>query len=552
MTSPVPPVAPPETLTPEQELTLLTTASQKMLATLDLRIIHRALIQAVTQALPATNHVAVVEYDITQNSLRFTEPRLPTLLNDHDQPHIYRTFTTGATFTLHARQADLAPAEADYLHQHQLTSLTLVALWHTTRRTGVLLLGQTSAPAYAPAELHLAEHLGRVAGLALHNARAFHDLTERQDRLTAILNSVTEGSIVIDAHGIVTLVNPQLEALWGVPALRLLDRPMTELLAEEDLRIAAKLGFTPEEVLELLHTIRAGLALNIEKRAYHIGERYVERTGAPILNQLERAIGWVILLRDKTEEYETQRLRQGLFDMIVHDLRSPLTSALTSIHILRDRLLIDTPLPAVRRALDAAQRACRRMLSLVNNLLDVTRLEAAGTLTVQRELVDWHSLVNDVLAELAPMAHETGIGLHNRVPPTLDMLMVDAEKMSRVLMNLVDNALKFTPSGGEVVVTAQTVTHAGRNWLQCSVLDTGPGIPPDYVDKIFDRFVQVANQSGRRSGTGLGLSFCKLAVEAHHGQIWVENRPTGGSAFHFRVPLESSSGAPGAFTHFIP
>lgn len=520
---------------PERELALMAIATHKLLGTLDLRIIHRVLVQTVSQLMQA-DQVAVVEFDASITGLRFTEPRSANAIDEADHPHVHRVFTTGEPSHFQHSTAQLTQAEVDFLHEQNIHQAELVALRHGTQTTGVLVLGYASARTLSDAEQQLAAQLAQLCGLALVNARAFNKLTERQDRLTAILNSVTEGSIVIDALGVVTLVNPQLKTLWGVPASRLLDKPITQLMAEPDLHIAAKLGFAEEELLELLVTIRAGLALNIEKRAYQIGNRYVERTGAPILNQLERAIGWVILLRDTTEEHETQRLRQGLFDMIVHDLRSPLTSALTSIHLLRDRLLIDTPHPAARRALDAAQKACRRMLALVNNLLDVTRLEASGKLTLQIESVDVYGLASDVIAELGPSAHEANITLNNSVSSALDTVLMDAEKMSRVLMNLVDNALKFTPNGGEVAVSAKMVELEGQRWLKWSVLDTGPGIPTEYLDKVFNRFVQVAGQNARRPGTGLGLSFCKLAVEAHGGKIWAENRLTGGSAFHVLLP----------------
>ena len=132
--------------------------------------------------------------------------------------------------------------------------------------------------------------------------------------------------------------------------------------------------------------------------------------------------------------------------------------------------------------------------------------------------------------------------LLNQVPPDLPPLWIDQDKVMRVFTNLIDNSLKFTPSGGRIALSAfveESPPRRGvmRRFAVCQVLDTGPGIPDEYRARIFDRFAQVKGRKGRRAGSGLGLAFCKLAVEAQSGRIWVENRPEGGSAFSFTLPL---------------
>jgi NtrC-family two-component system sensor histidine kinase KinB len=125
------------------------------------------------------------------------------------------------------------------------------------------------------------------------------------------------------------------------------------------------------------------------------------------------------------------------------------------------------------------------------------------------------------------------------VPETLPFLNLDGEKIERVLLNLVDNAIKFTPSGGKVCIRAYPPGTFGVSpgFVRVEVCDTGPGVPDEFKERLFDRFAQLDGQRGRRRGTGLGLTFCRLAVEAHGGLIWIEDQSHGGAVFAFSLPV---------------
>ncbi len=131
------------------------------------------------------------------------------------------------------------------------------------------------------------------------------------------------------------------------------------------------------------------------------------------------------------------------------------------------------------------------------------------------------------------------------IPDALPVLDTDADKIERVLLNLVDNAIKFTPAGGEVIVQAHPAgdRDAPDGYVRVEVKDTGPGIPDDSKERLFDRFTQLDGVRGRRRGTGLGLTYCRLAVEAHGGRIWVEDNPQGGAIFAFTLPLADMDGS---------
>jgi signal transduction histidine kinase len=175
----------------------------------------------------------------------------------------------------------------------------------------------------------------------------------------------------------------------------------------------------------------------------------------------------------------------------------------------------------------------------VNALLDISKMES-GAMVLKREPSNAYTIAETVAQELAPLALEMEVVVRNEIDSHLPLLDVDAEKIERVLLNLMDNAIKFTPGEGLVVINAHIeVPYNGAKPEQIcvSVKDTGPGIPDEYKTRLFDRYVQVEGRSGRRRGTGLGLTFCRLTVEAHGGKIWIEDNPQGGSIFMFTLPI---------------
>jgi signal transduction histidine kinase len=221
--------------------------------------------------------------------------------------------------------------------------------------------------------------------------------------------------------------------------------------------------------------------------------------------------------------------------MIVHDLRGPLTAITTSLKLLNEIAPADDPLGrAVKQTTEMSSRAVRKLLNLVDSLLDISKLES-GVIALEYEPTRLRSLCKAVTDELAPLAQELDVQLHVNVPETLPTLNTDPEKVERVVLNLVDNAIKFTPSGGRVVI--QAYPPGEEDFLRVEVRDTGPGIPDEHKERLFDRFAQIDGQRGRRRGTGLGLTFCRLAIEAHGGRIWVEDNPQGGAIFAFTLPV---------------
>jgi len=367
--------------------------------------------------------------------------------------------------------------------------------------------------------------------VAIENARLFQEITEARDRLQAILESTHDGIIMMDIQGRILLVNPPIERWAGVLRERVIGRTLPTLL-----RLAAHQN--PEAARTTFTQLRKALQQLAEEPTGVLQGEFDNPTGiaqafawvsAPVLDQQGRHIGRILVLRDITEAREAERVREDLISMIVHDLRGPLTAFLGGLETVIGQDL--GPLTGEQRfLLEAALDGGREMLGMVNTLLDIGRLEA-GRMPLHFAPVRVEQALRQALTHLNPLAQERRLSVQLEVPLELTV-RADAEKLIRVWENLIHNAIKHSYSDGTVRVGCRI--EAGR--ALCYVADYGVGIPKSLQERIFDKFVQV-DRAGAERGTGLGLAFCRLAVEAHGGRIWVESEEGKGSTFYFTLPL---------------
>jgi signal transduction histidine kinase len=264
-------------------------------------------------------------------------------------------------------------------------------------------------------------------------------------------------------------------------------------------------------------------------------ERHIERTLTPVRDLEEQIVGWLFIFRDISEEIELARLKDEMTHMLVHDLRSPLALLKGSLGLI-ETSFADRNEEEFGQLLGMAQRNSERMLDMVNELLEISKLES-GELKLHPEAVEVRSLLEDTAARHAVVAAHCKIALEIAVDPDLPAVYVDLSLITRVLNNLLDNAIKFTPDGGHIRLWSTPDPAPSTDHILIGVTDTGPGIPQEAHSQVFEKFQQIESVRGRRAGTGLGLSFCKLVVEAHAGRIWVESEPTQGSTFLMTLPL---------------
>jgi len=359
-----------------------------------------------------------------------------------------------------------------------------------------------------------------VAGIAT-------DLTERKlaeqysARLAAIVNSSQDAIIGKNLDGVVVDWNAGAENLYGYTAAEMINRPMS-VLAPPD---------RPDEMPRVLDRIRQGETVEPyeTERVTKAGRRVpVSLTISAIKNQTGEIVGAATIARDMTERKRLEQQRDDLIHMIVHDLRNPLAGTLMALGSVD----ADALAPDQYDLIDIAREATQRVLELVNAILDVSRLES-GQMPVNRAAAALGPLVAESLALQTPLADAQQTRLVNTIPTDLPPVLIDASLIGRVIQNLLDNAIKFSPPAGEVQVSAWV--EADRpDMVRVTVTDQGSAVPPERQAGFFEKSTGGRN-TGR--GGGLGLVFCRLAVEAQGGQIWVDLAANQGNSMNFLLPL---------------
>jgi two-component system, sensor histidine kinase and response regulator len=230
---------------------------------------------------------------------------------------------------------------------------------------------------------------------------------------------------------------------------------------------------------------------------------------------------------------ELEKQRDDLTHMIIHDLRTPLTSVIAGMLTLD---AVGDLNEDQREIMGIAISGGETLMAMINSLLDVEKLEA-GSMPLDYTNLSVADLVSSATGQIASLAESTHLNLVHRIAADLPPLRCDRDKLCRTLVNLLGNAIKFTPTGGTVTLDVQYGDKCHS--IVFSVSDTGEGIPAESFEHIFEKFGQVETRAaGRTMSSGLGLTFCKLAVEAHGGQISVESTPDKGSKFSFTIPLQ--------------
>ncbi|MDN5364128.1 MAG: two-component system, OmpR family, phosphate regulon sensor histidine kinase PhoR [Eubacteriales bacterium] len=342
-------------------------------------------------------------------------------------------------------------------------------------------------------------------------------ITEERNKLAAILSSMDEGVLAIDRQGNIILINPVVEKLFRVTAEEAVGRNVIEVIRN----------------YELERLIRKALEENIHQAvemSFLMPDPRIFRVQLVPLRRGEEMAGIVVVLRDISELRRLEQMRSEFVANVSHELRMPLTSIRGFTETLLDGALED---PTVaRHFLQIIHDEAERLTRLINDLLSLSALESRRR-EPNRKLLDWHRLVGEVVSMLAPLVQGKNLEVEVKVAEDLPPVPADRDMMGQMLINLLDNAIKYTPDGGKIKVA---VWGEGDN-LVLQVADTGIGIPPESLPRIFERFYRADKARSRElGGTGLGLAIVKHIVEAHGGRIEVESRVNGGTSFTVYLP----------------
>jgi NtrC-family two-component system sensor histidine kinase KinB len=369
--------------------------------------------------------------------------------------------------------------------------------------------------------LSVLDGIGNLAGTAIEHAQLFAQMEAARSRYRELFEDSVDAILISDWDGNISEANRQAELLIGFDE-ETLHKMNVHHFHQADYKALGK----------DLAKLKGGETVSYESVLQGQGntqinmEVYVHRIEVEGSEQLQ----WI--LRDITERKNLDSLREDLASMIYHDLRSPLANVVSGLDVLEMMLPVDQD-PTIRSVLDIAMRSTERVQRLANSLLDTSRLEA-GQRIGNPEPAAVTELIQAALDAVTTGAQAKEIKLEAAVVKGLPKAMVDSEMIRRVLINLLENAIKYSNAGQKITVGAK---RAGE-FVEISVQDEARGIPKSEQERIFEKFARVqAGSTGNTKGLGLGLAYCKLAVEGHGGKIWVESEVGKGSRFIFTVPF---------------
>lgn len=355
----------------------------------------------------------------------------------------------------------------------------------------------------------LAEAFNAMSGAIADRVRRLE--TERYQLATAI-DTMADGVVVIDSYARVTLINRAAEWMLEVNAQTALGRPLAQALRDhEALRLAssaAQSGQMRAADIELLHQ-----------------RRFLNVIATPMSEHGREDV--LLTLRDITSLRQLETTRREFVSNVSHELRSPLASANAMVEVLEAGAMDDRDL--ARDFLDRISDDIARMTALVDELLELSRLES-GQMPIHLSPVSVGDVIAGTVERFSFAAASIGVRLAQSVPPDLPYAMAEEGKLSQILTNLVENALRFTPDGGRITLSAER----DAQWVTVSVADTGIGIPREHLSHIFERFYKV-DRSRRDGGTGLGLAIVKHLVQAHGGEVSATSVEGEGSEFVLKL-----------------
>jgi PAS domain S-box-containing protein len=523
-----------------REQSLLYQASAQLAASLDPEAVALAVADSLAVAI-STDGAGISRYDTGSQTLHMLAAvadgrpiREPSLerISLLDIPGLASCIERGQPIQWTIEDPPTEKDKAYLSDVRRASSVLALPLMAGDRALGIIEAHCSQVRHFDQNEIRTAQTIASQAAIAVQNADLFLQIQESHDLLRTVLNASMDGILMFDTEGTIMVANNRLTELTRLERGNILGRKVTDPYLE----IGMELGYESGELENLPAAMASHRPLDVGTSRSELdapGGVTLLRSDTPVTDADGQFVGWLISLRDISEERKLEEDRRQLTEMIVHDLRSPLTTILGSLTML-ERTTKEMDSPVVDQAIAIANLSCQQVLGLVNSLLDISGLES-GDLKLSLGPVAIDEITRQLVSRYVQEANQHGILLNYEIPEDIAPIHADAEKIQRVLINLLDNALKFTPSGGQVDLSiSQQNSH-----VLISVRDTGPGVPEEFRERIFERFAQVPGASGRRRGTGLGLAFSKLAVEAHGGSIWVEGNQDQGSRFCIRLPLDS-------------
>ena len=404
----------------------------------------------------------------------------------------------------------------------EVRSLLVIPLLAHGEIIGAINVDDDRPNAFGSTQERLLAIAGSQAGMVIDNAQLFAKISAEQQQTRAIIQHMADGLLVMDSEGVIITCNQTLAMMLGLHTGQIIGQKT----GSPDL--PPNLASVTTSTTQMARTGVLAREVSIDTPR----PRTLQVYSTTVVGDNRQPIGEVRVVHDITKERELEHLKDEFFSTISHELRTPLFSIHGFAQIMveeGDNLDVATR----QEFLGTIQRQALQLSDMVNNLLDMSRLDE-GKLNLVKQSVVIEDLIHQTILKLQGFAHQQKVKLVSDLSPMLPAVSGDKERLEQVLTNLIGNAIKFSEADGEVVILAAKVDQE----IQIAVKDNGVGISPEELEQIFSRFYQAESHHQRTTkGSGLGLHIAQKIVEAHAGRIWAESEVGQGSTFRFTLPL---------------
>jgi len=403
-----------------------------------------------------------------------------------------------------------------------------VPITHHSKTLGVLLIARPDT-AFGEHDARLARLVATRLSVLVENANLYHDVNARRERWEAVFRFTDEGIVIFDYNGVIVGFNPASTEITQYLASEAIGKPFGKIIHTIGPE-SANAGITPlERVLEEGVTIAKSEQL-IESRSG--GRIWTEISYSPIFDDSGHVTSGIAIIRNTTKDREVEEIKSDFISIVSHELRTPLTAikGFLSMTLKSDfGALSEKQYHYLSRVYQSNQR----MIDLVEDLMDATYIES-GKINLSISPVAMETVIAEVVSELAAKGAANQIMINVRRRQRLPLVLADETRLHQIILNLVDNAIKYSMPGTNVEVDFKIQDDN----LITTVSDHGVGISKNQIDRLFTKFGRIFNPlSVQAGGTGLGLYIVKNLVESHGGRIWVTSQEGKGSRFHFSLPI---------------